>query len=225
MHFLLHVCKQISLGKNTLNYSVRTSSSLFNSQFSSYIPSRGWVEIPNAPHSHQKWYAQSARWPFIMLLIFIFPINNNKGWGFWWWLGGKESACQRKRHRFPPWSWRIPHSTEHQASAPPLLSLRSGAKASQPLRLACPRFMVCSSRGPTASGRPPGHHNRRGLHIARTTQHSHRKTNDEGWWCFHIIMAHSYFLFCEMPIHMHLFSLWLSFSYLLIAIFYVLWYF
>ena len=28
--------------------------------------------------------------------------------GFPWWLSGKESACQCRRHRFDPWSGKIP---------------------------------------------------------------------------------------------------------------------
>ena len=33
-------------------------------------------------------------------------------WGLPWWLSGKESACQCRRHRFDPWSGKIPHATE-----------------------------------------------------------------------------------------------------------------
>ena len=29
-----------------------------------------------------------------------------------WWLSGKESACQCRRHRFDTWSRKIPHATE-----------------------------------------------------------------------------------------------------------------
>ena len=29
-----------------------------------------------------------------------------------WWLTGKESACQCRRYRFDPWSWKIPHAVE-----------------------------------------------------------------------------------------------------------------
>ena len=29
-----------------------------------------------------------------------------------WWLSGKESACQCRRHRFNPWSRKIPHAAE-----------------------------------------------------------------------------------------------------------------
>ena len=33
-------------------------------------------------------------------------------WGLPRWLCGKESTCQRRRHRFSPWSRRIPRATE-----------------------------------------------------------------------------------------------------------------
>ena len=29
-----------------------------------------------------------------------------------WWLSDKESSCQCRRHRFDPWSRKIPHATE-----------------------------------------------------------------------------------------------------------------
>ena len=29
-----------------------------------------------------------------------------------WWLSGKDSACQWKRHGFDPWPRKIPHATE-----------------------------------------------------------------------------------------------------------------
>ena len=33
-------------------------------------------------------------------------------WGLPWWLSGKESACQCRKHRFDPWSRKIPHASE-----------------------------------------------------------------------------------------------------------------
>ena len=32
--------------------------------------------------------------------------------GLFWWLNGKESACQYRRHRFDPWSRKTPHAEE-----------------------------------------------------------------------------------------------------------------
>ena len=41
------------------------------------------------------------------------------------WLSGKESACQCRRHRFAPWSGRIPHATEHLSSCTATAGSRS----------------------------------------------------------------------------------------------------
>ena len=32
--------------------------------------------------------------------------------GLPWWLSGKESACQGRRHRYDPWSERMPHTVQ-----------------------------------------------------------------------------------------------------------------
>ena len=42
-----------------------------------------------------------------------------------WWLNGKESTCQCRRHRILPWSRKLPHAQSNSAHAP--LSLCSGA--------------------------------------------------------------------------------------------------
>ena len=31
-----------------------------------------------------------------------------------WWLSGKESACQSRRHGFDPWIWKIPWGRKGQ---------------------------------------------------------------------------------------------------------------
>ena len=38
--------------------------------------------------------------------------------GFHWWLSGKESTCQCRRHRFNPWSGKIPLATEQLSPCP-----------------------------------------------------------------------------------------------------------
>ena len=38
--------------------------------------------------------------------------SKNLAKGLPWWLGGKEFACQCRRHRFNPWSGKIPHASE-----------------------------------------------------------------------------------------------------------------
>ena len=32
--------------------------------------------------------------------------------GLPWWLSGKDATCQRRRHRFNPCSWKVPHASE-----------------------------------------------------------------------------------------------------------------
>ena len=32
--------------------------------------------------------------------------------GLLWWFGGKEATCQRKKHKFHPWSKKVPHASE-----------------------------------------------------------------------------------------------------------------
>ena len=40
-------------------------------------------------------------------------IQSKKPWqGLPWWFSGKESACQRRRRGFNPWSRKIPHAVE-----------------------------------------------------------------------------------------------------------------
>ena len=36
----------------------------------------------------------------------------NRSPGLPWWLSGEESTCQCRRHRFDPWSGKIPHAME-----------------------------------------------------------------------------------------------------------------
>ena len=55
-----------------------------------------------------------------------------------WWLSGKESACQCRRHEFDPWSGKIPHATEQISLCAQLLSLCSRAQEPQLLKSECP---------------------------------------------------------------------------------------
>ena len=61
-----------------------------------------------------------------------------------WWLSGKESACQCRRHGFDPWSGRIPHAREQlnlgTTAEPVLHSL--GAAVTEPT--------CCSHYSPSA---------------------------------------------------------------------------
>ena len=42
----------------------------------------------------------------------IFSIKEFPGLGVPWWLSGKESTCQCRRHGSDPWSGKITHATE-----------------------------------------------------------------------------------------------------------------
>ena len=44
------------------------------------------------------------------------PLYNLMLYGLPWWLSGEESAYQCRRHRFDPWSRKIPHAMEHLSS-------------------------------------------------------------------------------------------------------------
>ena len=70
-----------------------------------------------------------------------------------WWLSGKEYTCQCRRHRFDPWSGKIPHAAfSHR---PQLLSLCSRAQEPQLLKLESPEPMLCNKRS---------HHNEKPMH-------------------------------------------------------------
>ena len=55
-----------------------------------------------------------------------------------WWLGGKESACQCRRHRFDPWSRKIPHALEQLSLCCTTTELSSRAQEPQLLDLVQP---------------------------------------------------------------------------------------
>ena len=59
--------------------------------------------------------------------------------GFPWWLSGKESTCQCRKHGFEPRSRRIPHAAEQLSPCPTLLSLSARARESQLLKPEFPR--------------------------------------------------------------------------------------
>ena len=43
--------------------------------------------------------------------VFYFYLKT-EGMGLPWWHSGWESTCQCRRHRFGPWSGKIPHAPE-----------------------------------------------------------------------------------------------------------------
>ena len=58
-------------------------------------------------------------------------LDKNVSSGLPWWLSGKEFACQCKRHRFNPWSGKIPHALGQLSHTPQLWSLCSRAREPQ----------------------------------------------------------------------------------------------
>ena len=82
--------------------------------------------------------------------------------GLPWWLSGKESACQRRRHKFDPWSGKIPQAVDQLSlcatTVEPVLyspgtttteTLRTGARAPREKPL---QWEIC---GLQLEGRPP----------------------------------------------------------------------
>ena len=48
----------------------------------------------------------------LKLIWTMFKKKKTKQLGLSWWLSGRESTCQCRRHRFDLWSGRIPHAAE-----------------------------------------------------------------------------------------------------------------
>ena len=77
--------------------------------------------------------------------------------GFPWWVSAKGSICQSRRHRFDPWSRRIPH-----AGRQPLLrttTVEPVCSGARELELLKPRHLepvLCNKRSPHDE-KPAGH--------------------------------------------------------------------
>ena len=65
-----------------------------------------------------------------------------------WWLSGKGSTCQCRRHRSNSWSGMIPHATEQLSLSAALLSPRSGAQELQRLSPHAREPVLCNRRSP-----------------------------------------------------------------------------
>ena len=65
-----------------------------------------------------------------------------------WWLSGKESTCQCRRHRFKPRSGKIPHASEQLSPCTTVLSLCSRAREPQLLKPVCPRACALQQEMP-----------------------------------------------------------------------------
>ena len=134
--------------------------------------------------------------PFLLLLPFVFllywnsfDIHDQKlrpfkslilraGWDF---PGGKESACQWRRHEFNPWSKKIPHAAKQLSpcatTTEPVLSSQ-GATATEPpggnyWSPHTPEPVVRNKR--SHHHKKPTHHHQRKVCTAAKTQHSQKQ--------------------------------------------------
>ena len=84
--------------------------------------------------------------------------------GLPWWLSGKESTCQCRRHGFDPWSGKIPHAVEQLSqritTIEPVLQ-SPGATITEP--------MCCHNWSPCAR-EPALHNNKNHLKEVHTLQ-------------------------------------------------------
>ena len=75
-----------------------------------------------------------------------------------WWLSGEEPTCQCSRHRFDPWSGKIPYATEQlNLCTTAIKSVRPGARTTEP-RGSCWSICSlepCSTAGEAAAIRQP----------------------------------------------------------------------
>ena len=98
-------------------------------------------------------------------------LSKSHGAGLPWWRSGWESACQCSRHRFEPWSRRIPHAAERlgpwatitePACLEPVLRNKRGHDSERPAH--------CDEEWPPLAA------TRESPHTETKTQQSHKKT-------------------------------------------------
>ena len=150
------------------------------------IHSRSTTAFPLVPHQQSLSSLLSECFSFFHLILFLqvshFPASilihsaiiccllcfvihshrnhhahlKNRSPGLPWWLSGEESTCQCRRHRFDPWSGKIPHAAEQLSPCATTTGLCSGAWEMQ---LLSPRvansearvpYSSCCTRGATA---------------------------------------------------------------------------
>ena len=63
--------------------------------------------------SQDRWKQYCLFLSIISHLPPIPPHIKNVSWGLCWWLSGKKSACQCRRHGFDHWSGTIPRAAKH----------------------------------------------------------------------------------------------------------------
>ena len=63
--------------------------------------------------SCSEWVSMVITKFFLIVLPFRLNLKRTHGaGGLPWWLSGKESTCQCRRHWFDPWAGKIPHAAE-----------------------------------------------------------------------------------------------------------------
>ena len=87
-----------------------------------------------------------------------------------WWLSGKESACQCRRHGFNSWSFKIPHIVEQLSPKATTTESYHGDNALQRETTAMRRPLAHPEKRPLA-------HNEKKALSATKTQHSLKEIN------------------------------------------------
>ena len=90
--------------------------------------------------------------------------------GFPWWVSGKESSCQCRRHGLNPWPEMNTHAMEQLSLSITATQPTSRAQEPQLLKPACPR-MLSSKRSDDSE--KPLHHNKR----VALASHNQRKAH------------------------------------------------
>ena len=113
-HFLELLCR------------IQHPSHVLNSQINEYLKDADASD----PHDFSQLKLELC-WPFPQFYTEFSSVQApSRIWitGLPWWLSGKESACQCRKHKFDPWSGKIPHASEQVSHVPQLPSLCSGAQ-------------------------------------------------------------------------------------------------
>ena len=99
-----------------------------------------------------------------------------------WWLSGKEPACQFRRRRFNPWSKKIPHAVKQlslctTAIEPMLWSL--GAAATEPM--CCHYWSPCSLEPCAPQQEKPLRWEARPPQLDENSPHSNKDQRSHTW--------------------------------------------
>ena len=102
---ILYILYLYSHLKNRQNCSSKIRKKLRLFQISKILGSSLPLDFPCKKHYRE---SCSLKWKNNLKLCEGIKISI----GFPWWLKGKESACQCRRHGFNPWSGKFPHAVE-----------------------------------------------------------------------------------------------------------------